>query len=68
MIELAQKVIEVTESKSKFIYKSLPEDDPKIRQPDITKAKEILKWSPKINIDEGIKLTTEYFIKQLKNA
>lgn len=68
MIELAQKVIEVTESKSKFIYKSLPEDDPKIRQPDITKAKEILKWSPKINIDEGIRLTTEYFIKQLKNA
>lgn len=68
MLELAKKVIEVTKSNSELIYKPLPKDDPKIRQPDITKAKEILKWYPEINIDNGVRLTTEYFIKQLKNA
>ena len=45
----------------KIVYKDLPKDDPKQRQPDITKAKEILGWSPKVNRAEGLKITYEYF-------
>jgi len=60
--ELAEKVIElIPGTKSKIIYESLPEDDPKQRQPDITLAKEKLDWEPKIQLDEGLKKTIEYF-------
>lgn len=63
MLELSKRVIELTKSKSKIIYVDLPEDDPKIRKPDITKAKSILKWKPKIDLEEGLKLTINYFRK-----
>lgn len=63
--QLAQKVIEMTGSKSKIVYKPLPEDDPKVRQPDITRAKTILGWEPKISLEEGLKSTIEYFKKCL---
>lgn len=59
--ELAEKVIALTGSSSKLTYKPLPSDDPKQRCPDITKAKEILKWEPKIALDDGLKKTIEYF-------
>ena len=62
--EIAKKIIKLTESKSKIIYKDLPEDDPKRRRPDITKAKKILKWEPKISLDEGLLKTIEYFKKE----
>lgn len=61
ILELAQKVIELTGSKSKIIYQPLPSDDPMQRQPDITLAKKELDWSPKINLDEGLIKTIEYF-------
>ncbi len=61
ILELAQKVIELTESKSKIIFKSLPEDDPRQRKPDITLAKEMLGWKPKVMLEEGLKNTVEYF-------
>jgi UDP-glucuronate decarboxylase len=61
ILELAQKVIELTGSKSKIIYKPLPSYDPMQRQPDITLAKKELDWSPKINLDEGLVKTIEYF-------
>ncbi|MBW7888506.1 MAG: SDR family oxidoreductase [Bacteroidetes bacterium] len=61
MLELAKEIIALTNSKSKIIYKELPADDPKIRQPDITKAKTILKWEPKVKREEGLKKTIEYF-------
>jgi dTDP-glucose 4,6-dehydratase len=51
----------LTDSSVKISYKPLPKDDPKQRQPDITKAKEILGWSPKVNRAEGLKKTYEYF-------
>ena len=54
MLNLAKEIIELTKSKSKIIFKDLPIDDPKIRQPDISKAKEILKWAPKVNKIEGL--------------
>lgn len=61
MKELAQKIIELTGSKSKLVYKDLPVDDPQQRQPDISKAKKILGWEPKINWEEGLKQTIENF-------
>jgi UDP-glucuronate decarboxylase len=61
ILELAQKVIAITDSKSKIIYQPLPQDDPMQRQPDITKAKELLKWEPKIALDEGLVRTIDYF-------
>lgn len=61
ILELAQKVIELTGSKSKIIYQPLPSDDPMQRQPDISLAKKELDWSPKVNLDEGLIKTIDYF-------
>jgi len=61
ILELAEKVIQLTESKSKIIYKPLPSDDPMMRQPDISIAKKELKWSPQIELDEGLIKTIEFF-------
>lgn len=59
--QLAQKVIELTNSSSKFVYKDLPLDDPKQRQPDIRYARELLNWNPLIELEEGLKKTIDYF-------
>lgn len=61
VMELANKIIKLTGSKSKIIYKPLPKDDPTRRRPDITKAKEVLDWEPKVKLDEGLKKTIEYY-------
>lgn len=61
MLELAEKVIKLTGSNSKLIFQPLPSDDPMQRKPDITLAKKILDWEPKINLDEGLVRTIEYF-------
>ena len=68
ILELAKKIIKLTASKSKIIYKTLPEDDPKQRQPDIELAKKELNWEPQIQINEGLKKTITYFKELLKNA
>ncbi|MDA1061285.1 MAG: GDP-mannose 4,6-dehydratase, partial [bacterium] len=57
ILELAEEIINLTKSDSKIIFKDLPIDDPKIRQPDISKAKEILKWEIKVNRSEGFRKT-----------
>ncbi len=59
--ELAQEVVQLTGSKSKIVYKKLPEDDPKQRQPDISLAKNRLNWSPKVPLKDGLKQTIDYF-------
>ena len=59
--ELAQLIIHLTNSQSNIIYQKLPQDDPKMRKPDITKANKYLKWEPKIDIHTGLKKTIEYF-------
>ena len=59
--QLAEKVIDITESKSKIIYKSLPEDDPKQRQPNINYAEKTLNWFPKVQLNDGLKITYEWF-------
>ena len=61
MLDLAKEIIELTNSKSKIVFKQLPIDDPKIRQPDITKAKKILGWGPIVQRTLGLKKTIEYF-------
>lgn len=66
IIELAEKVIKLTKTKSKIVFKPLPKDDPKQRKPVITLAKKKLRWSPKINLDQGLLKTIEYFKNQIK--
>tara|TARA_Y100000748_G_scaffold154553_1_gene129267 strand:+ start:1112 stop:2059 length:948 start_codon:yes stop_codon:yes gene_type:complete len=61
ILELAEKIISLTNSKSNIVFKSLPDDDPKKRQPDIALAKEKLQWEPKIELMDGLKRTIEYF-------
>jgi UDP-glucuronate decarboxylase len=65
MIELANKVIAISGSKSKIEFEVLPEDDPKQRKPDIQKAQELLGWQPSVELDKGIEKTTSYFRKVL---
>jgi len=65
MIELANKVIAISGSKSKIEFEVLPEDDPKQRKPDIHKAQQLLGWQPSIELDRGIEKTTSYFRKVL---
>ena len=66
ILDFAKLIIEMTNSKSKIIYKPLPSDDPIQRKPDISLAKEKLDWEPKVDIKEGIAKTIEYFDKKLK--
>ena len=68
ILELAEKVIKLTGSKSKIVYNPLPKDDPMQRQPDIALAKEKLGWEPKIELDEGLQKTVDYFAGYLKQA
>ncbi len=63
--QLAQKVVALTGSASKIVYAPLPQDDPTQRQPDISKAKEILGWQPLVPLDEGLKETVEFFRQSL---
>ena len=65
ILELAEKVINLTGSQSKIIYEALPSDDPKQRQPDITQARQFLDWEPKYSLDGGLKPTIAYFDKLL---
>jgi len=67
VLELAKKIIETTGSKSKIVFRPLPQDDPCQRQPDISLAKEKLDWRPTVNLDKGLKKTIEYFDKILAN-
>jgi len=65
ILELAEKVIKLTGSRSKIVHKPLPQDDPMQRRPDITQAKKFLKWEPRIGLDAGLKLTIAYFKKEI---
>jgi len=59
--QFGEEILRITGAKSKIEYKPLPEDDPKVRQPDISRARKVLGWEPKVEFDEGIKKTIEYF-------
>lgn len=66
MLELAERVLTLTGSSSKLIFKPLPQDDPQQRQPDITQAKKILDWQPTVMLDHGLKITIAYFDQLLR--
>ena len=66
MLQLAQEVIELTNSKSRIVFRDLPEDDPKIRQPDTTRARALLKWEAKVDRREGLVKTIEYFRSRMQ--
>lgn len=65
VLQFAEKIIKFTGSKSKIKYEPLPENDPKVRQPNITKAKKLLGWEPKVSLEEGLERTVGYFKKEL---
>jgi UDP-glucuronate decarboxylase len=61
ILELAQKIIQLTGSKSEIVFQPLPQDDPRQRRPDITLAKKQLDWEPKLKLEDGLQKTIEYF-------
>ena len=66
MLEIAEKIIEITKSESKISFKLLPQDDPRKRKPDITKIKSKVNWDPSIEINDGLLRTVKYFENELK--
>lgn len=68
LLDFAGEVLRQTRSKSRIVFKPLPKDDPKVRKPDITKAKSALRWEPRVTLEEGLTKTIPYFAEVLKNA
>jgi UDP-glucuronate decarboxylase len=66
--DLAEQIIKLTNSKSKIVNKSLPQDDPRQRKPDITVASKLIDWNPQINLDSGLKKTIEYFDETIQRS
>lgn len=66
LIKLARKVIALTQSRGKISFKPLPQDDPKVRCPDISRARKILGWEPKTSVEEGLSRTIDWFRRQVR--
>lgn len=66
--EIARKILDLTSSASSIVFQSLPEDDPKVRRPDITRARQLLGWSPRISLEEGLQRTITYFRTRVADA
>jgi dTDP-glucose 4,6-dehydratase len=65
LLELAKMIIELTESRSEIVFEALPIDDPQVRRPDITRAKQLLGWEPEVDIRDGLRVTIEHYAKVL---
>jgi nucleoside-diphosphate-sugar epimerase len=65
VFEIAKLILAATRSSSEIVYQPLPQDDPSRRRPDISRATEILGWSPEVDVSTGIAMTVEYFANQL---
>jgi len=63
VLDFAQEIIRITGSSSEVVFEALPEDDPKVRQPDITLARKLLDWNPEVSLAEGLTPTIEFFAK-----
>ena len=61
-------MLAATESDSELVHETLPEDDPRVRQPDISRAREILEWEPKVTLEEGLRLTVPYFEQKIRET
>ena len=68
MVEFAREIIRITGSRSKIVHKPLPEDDPKQRRPDISKAARLLGWKPVVSLEDGMRLTVEYFREKARTG
>jgi len=66
VLEIAEKIIKLTGSGSRILFETLPEDDPKVRRPDITRAMQLLDWAPQVSLEEGLSRTIEYFRSKLE--
>jgi dTDP-glucose 4,6-dehydratase len=66
--EIARTIITMVGSGSRIVYRPLPTDDPKVRQPDITRARQILDWEPKVPLEEGLVETVKYFRQKIRNS
>jgi dTDP-glucose 4,6-dehydratase len=64
--EIARTIITMTGSKSRLVFKPLPTDDPKVRRPDITRARTLLGWEPHVPLDQGLTSTIDYFIRKMQ--
>jgi len=67
LLEMAKLVVELTESRSEIVFEALPVDDPQVRQPDITRARDLLGWEPEVDVREGLKRTIDDAMEQLKS-
>jgi dTDP-glucose 4,6-dehydratase len=65
LLELAKRIIRLARSESEIVFRPLPEDDPKVRQPDISRARALLNWEPQVDAEEGLRLTLEWFRQRL---
>jgi dTDP-glucose 4,6-dehydratase len=66
LLELAKRILRLTGAKSEIAFRPLPEDDPKVRQPDIGRARALLGWEPRVDVDEGLRLTIDWFRRRLR--
>jgi UDP-glucuronate decarboxylase len=66
LLEMAQMVVELTESRSEIVFEALPVDDPKVRQPDISRARDLLNWEPRVEIREGLRRTIDHAVQVLQ--
>jgi UDP-glucuronate decarboxylase len=66
IISIAKRIVDMLDSKSEIVFEKLPDDDPRRRCPDISKAKTYLEWQPKVSLDEGMKRTIDYFLSELR--
>jgi nucleoside-diphosphate-sugar epimerase len=66
VLDFAKKILELTRSLSPVIFRPLPQDDPQVRQPDISKARELLGWEPQVPLEEGLSKTIQYFKEGLR--
>jgi dTDP-glucose 4,6-dehydratase len=65
LLELAQLIVELTESRSEIVFEALPIDDPQVRQPDITRARQLLGWEPEVDFRDGLRRTIDHYEKVL---
>jgi dTDP-glucose 4,6-dehydratase len=66
LLELAKRIIRLTGSKSEIVFRPLPVEDPKVRQPDIGRARALLGWEPHVDTEEGLRLTVDWFREKLR--
>jgi dTDP-glucose 4,6-dehydratase len=65
LLELAQRIIALAGTKNEIVFRPLPQDDPRVRQPDITRARTLLGWEPRVNTDAGLRLTIDWYRQRL---